>query len=113
MTLKITSTDRILALFIAAVATGVYLCTLSTCVRWLVYVDDGWRVRKQINKTWLSATLAIFFLSSLHTTLAVTTTFFNIRTLETGVIIKESDVIPWTDVVQVSVFPLEAIYDAL
>ncbi|KAF9557008.1 hypothetical protein CPC08DRAFT_710733 [Agrocybe pediades] len=79
-------------------ATGVYLCTLVACIRWLVYTDEGWKIRKRIDKTLLGATLSIFFFSSLHTTLAVTTTFFNIRSLEKGPVPLE-DRIPWTDVV--------------
>jgi len=99
----ITGTDRLLAVFIAALATGVYLCTLFYCIRWLVYTDEGWRVRKKIDKTMLSGTLAICALSSIHTSLAVQTSFVEIRNLEMGIANTPNAPLPWTSVVMCTV----------
>ncbi|KAF8893174.1 hypothetical protein CPB84DRAFT_1320597 [Gymnopilus junonius] len=96
---NITTTDRVLALFIAALFTGVYLCTLFFCVRWLVYTDDGWRVRKKIHKAMLAGTLALFILSSLHISLAVEITYADVRDGERGIPVKSGGRLPWTSLV--------------
>ncbi|KDR79645.1 hypothetical protein GALMADRAFT_137439 [Galerina marginata CBS 339.88] len=99
MVLIINATDRFLAVFFAALATGIYLCTLAYCIRWLVYTDEGWKIRKRINKTMLSGTLSIFILSSIHTSFAVATSFETIRHMELGIVDDPNVALPWTAVV--------------
>ncbi|KDR74689.1 hypothetical protein GALMADRAFT_141043 [Galerina marginata CBS 339.88] len=99
----ITATDRLLALFVAAVSTGMYLCTFFYCIRWLVYTDEGWKIRKGIDKIMLSGTLAIFVMSSIHTSLAVSTSFAAIQDLEGGVPTNHAAPLSWTAVVMCTV----------
>ena len=66
--------ERIVALFVAALATGAYLSTLAYCLRWLLFSDQGWKFRKPIDRTMLTITLVLFALSSIHITLAAVTT---------------------------------------
>jgi len=99
MALIISATDMFLAVFSAAVATGVYLCTLFYCIRWLVYIDEGWKVRKKINKTLLSGTLSIFVLSSIHISFAIATSFVKIKHLELGIVDDPNAPLPWAYVV--------------
>ncbi|KAF8963513.1 hypothetical protein BDZ97DRAFT_2075827 [Flammula alnicola] len=66
-----TDEDRIVSIFLAALATGMYLVTLFYSLHWLLYSGEGWRPRKQMRWAILSATLVLFVLSSLHTGLAV------------------------------------------
>ncbi|KAF9474375.1 hypothetical protein BDN70DRAFT_899007 [Pholiota conissans] len=66
--------ERIGALFVAALVTGMYLCTLVYSLRWLLFNDQGWRLRKRINWIMLVATVTLFALSSTHIILAATST---------------------------------------
>lgn len=96
----IRSTDRLIALFIAALCTGVYLCTLLLSVRWLVFRDEGWRIRQHINKGFLVATLTIAVFSTIHTVLAVTTSIANIREVESATpSTKPAEKVPWESIV--------------
>ncbi|KDR79634.1 hypothetical protein GALMADRAFT_137428 [Galerina marginata CBS 339.88] len=99
MVLIINATDRFLAVFFAALATGTYICTLVYCIRWLVYTDEGWKIRKKIDRTLLSGTLSIFVLSSIHTSFAVATSFETIRHLELGIVDPTNVPLPWTSAV--------------
>lgn len=97
------STDRLIALFIAALCTGVYICTLLLSVRWLVFKDEGWSIRKRISKGFLAATLAIAVLSTVHIVLAVTTSVARIREAESpSHSTTPHQKVPWESVVMVS-----------
>jgi len=43
---------------------GLYLATLGHCLRWLLYEDQGWQLRKRVNWLMLSVTVMVFLLSS-------------------------------------------------
>ncbi|PPQ96834.1 hypothetical protein CVT26_006003 [Gymnopilus dilepis] len=96
---NISATDRVLALFLAALATGVYLVTLFYCLRWLLFTDDGWRLRKKVHKTMLGGTLAIFVLSSIHLSLAAEGTYVDVRDEERGIPMKSGGRLPWSSLV--------------
>lgn len=100
----ISGADRIISLFIACIATGMYFVSFVHCLRWLVCTDRGWRIRKRFDWTTLSATLALFVLSSIHTSLAVITTVEAIRKVEKGVGDSSDGKLSWTSVVMVSSF---------
>ncbi|KAF9450647.1 hypothetical protein P691DRAFT_623941, partial [Macrolepiota fuliginosa MF-IS2] len=46
--------------FTGALAFGLYLATLLTCLRWLLFTDDGLRPRENIRWTILVVTFLIF-----------------------------------------------------
>ncbi|KAF9450648.1 hypothetical protein P691DRAFT_809931 [Macrolepiota fuliginosa MF-IS2] len=52
--------SEIAVVFVGALAFGLYFATLLTCIRWLLFVDEGWRLRKTIRWTILSVTFFIF-----------------------------------------------------
>ncbi|KAF5314414.1 hypothetical protein D9619_011836 [Psilocybe cf. subviscida] len=98
------STDRLIALFIAALCTGVYICTLLLSVRWLVFKDEGWSIRQRISKGFLAATLALAVLSTVHTVLAVTTSVARIREAESPTpSTQPNEKVPWESVVMCTV----------
>ena len=101
-----TDNDWIVSLLLAGVATGLYLCTLFFCLRWLLFDDQGWRLRKKINWTLLMTTLFLFVLSTTHVTMAAKSTVILVQEDIRGV--PPSPKLPWTSVVMVSnrVFPL-------
>ncbi|KAM6489090.1 hypothetical protein JOM56_015502 [Amanita muscaria] len=43
---------------------GLYSASLMHCVRWLLFEDEGWRLRKKINWWLVTTTLLVFFLST-------------------------------------------------
>ena len=45
---------------------GLYISTLFHCIRWLVFTDEGWKVRRNISKGMLIITLSIWFLSTVN-----------------------------------------------
>ncbi|KIL66577.1 hypothetical protein M378DRAFT_123733 [Amanita muscaria Koide BX008] len=57
---------KVIALAVQAIMFGLYLATLAHCLRWLVYEDEGWKLRprNRINWVMLGLTLAIFAFST-------------------------------------------------
>ncbi|KIL69150.1 hypothetical protein M378DRAFT_157375 [Amanita muscaria Koide BX008] len=47
-----------------AVFFGLYSASFIHCVRWLLFEDEGWRIRKKLNWTLVTTTLLVFFLST-------------------------------------------------
>ncbi|KJA22194.1 hypothetical protein HYPSUDRAFT_87628 [Hypholoma sublateritium FD-334 SS-4] len=94
--------ERIGALFLAALATGAYLCTLVYCLRWLSFSDQGWKLRKPIDRTSLTIALMLFALSSIHITLAAVTT---VEWAEYAVsrFVPNSSKLPWSATVMCTV----------
>lgn len=91
--------DWILSVLVAGSATGVYLCTLAFGLRWLLFEDQGWRVRKNINWTLLAASLSLFILSSTHIIMATMSTMTEVQRDIRGD--PPSSKLPWTSVVMV------------
>ena len=63
----------LVGLFLQALLYGFYLATLFHCLRWLVYTDDGWKLRagSKINKLMLVVTVLLFFLSTINLGLSI------------------------------------------
>lgn len=55
--------------FTAALALGFYLCTFVFTIRWLLFADEGWRLRKIINQQMVVVTIFIFALTMAFTAL--------------------------------------------
>lgn len=57
----------IIATSVQAILYGLYLATFGHSVRWLLYDDDGWKLRRpeKINSLMFSLTIAIFVFSTL------------------------------------------------
>lgn len=49
--------DHVTSVFVATLFFGIYLCTLFSCLRWLLFADEGWRLRKNID--WVIVIIAI------------------------------------------------------
>ncbi|KAF9546658.1 hypothetical protein CPC08DRAFT_729866 [Agrocybe pediades] len=73
---------------------GIYLVSLVHCIRWLAYTDNGWKMRKKIDRTTLLVVLFMFVLSSVHTALA---------DLERGRGDASDGRLPWSSVVMCTV----------
>ena len=58
--------EVLIELFAQAALYGLYISTLVHCLRWLVYTDDGWKLRDRVNKLMLITAILIFFLSSVN-----------------------------------------------
>ena len=69
----------VIPLFVQAVMFGSYLATLVHCLRWIVYDDEGWKVRKKVNWGMLAITLFVFLSSTtnLGISLQMTLGFFS------------------------------------
>ncbi|KAF8178727.1 hypothetical protein BJ912DRAFT_1146209 [Pholiota molesta] len=51
--------------FVSALFYGLYLSTVFHCLRWLVFADEGWKMRRRINWAMLSITIILWALSTL------------------------------------------------
>ena len=49
---------------IQALLYGLYVVTLVHCLRWLLYSDEGWSYREDINWPMLTIAVVIFLLST-------------------------------------------------
>jgi hypothetical protein len=54
----------LVALFALSLLYGVYLTTLIQCFRWLIFTDEGWKLRSKINSVMTLATVFIFLTST-------------------------------------------------
>ena len=52
--------NSIYSLFILCVLYGIYVATLVSCLRWLLYEDEGWKLRKKVVRPILAVTLLVF-----------------------------------------------------
>ena len=52
----------VISTFVQVVLHGLYLGSFVHCLRWLIYDDEGWRLRVNINRSMLAITLLLFLL---------------------------------------------------
>jgi hypothetical protein len=94
---------EIVIAFTGALSYGIYLLTLSYCLRWLLFADEGWTARKRRNWSMITITIAIFLLVTAYLAL---TLYKNTKTLHDIINHIPSDVpkgkLPWTSTVIVS-----------
>ncbi|KAF9004316.1 hypothetical protein BDQ17DRAFT_1541516 [Cyathus striatus] len=78
------ASQEIIALFLAATLYGLYLSTFLHCIRWLLFVDQGWKLRRLSAVKWptLIATLLIFAFSFIAVFLAILEDVNEVRELE-------------------------------
>ncbi|TFK41510.1 hypothetical protein BDQ12DRAFT_733035 [Crucibulum laeve] len=97
----LTTYEMVVALFTASIATGLYLSTLLHCLRWLLFTDEGWKIRKKISWPFLIATLSLLVLSTIHLSLALWETLEQV--LQGNQTSSSVGPIPWSDVVMCTV----------
>ena len=61
--LLLSASDAVRWYWQPAIFFGLYSASFIHCVRWLLFEDDGWKIRKKINWWLLSTTLLVFLLS--------------------------------------------------
>ncbi|KAF9446594.1 hypothetical protein P691DRAFT_825444 [Macrolepiota fuliginosa MF-IS2] len=52
--------QEISVVFVGALAFGLYFSTFLSCVRWLLFADEGWKVRRDIRWPTVAMTILIF-----------------------------------------------------
>lgn len=101
------------SIFVAALFYGLYLTTLFHCLRWLIFADEGWKIRKKIEWTNLSITVMIWVLATISRALELSNTMVQVAN-ETKPkppppppgSIGSTTTLPWMAVVIVSSVPL-------
>ena len=68
----------VIPLFVQSVMFGSYVATLVHCLRWLLFDDEGWKMREKINWGMLIITILVFLFSTanLGISLQMTIGFF-------------------------------------
>ncbi|KIL57873.1 hypothetical protein M378DRAFT_359464 [Amanita muscaria Koide BX008] len=57
----------VVAMIVQTLLYGIYLETLIQCLRWLIFIDEGWKPREKINSHTLTfTTIFIFFTSTIN-----------------------------------------------
>ena len=65
------SAASIIALFVQAILFGMYIATLAHCLRWFMYEDEEWKLRKTTHWPLLVITILIFLLSTSYLAIRV------------------------------------------
>ena len=97
---------------------GFYLTTLFHCLRWLVFADEGWKIRNKISWTMLTITLTICILGTITRALEINNAMKLAVSNKTpsGPPIPlpsstgESTILSWMAVVIVSLLPPRLLY---
>ncbi|TFK32657.1 hypothetical protein BDQ12DRAFT_670882 [Crucibulum laeve] len=60
-----TPEQNVLAIFVEAILYGLYLATLLHCLRWILYENEGWKIKKRASIQWtmFTSTTTIFVCS--------------------------------------------------
>ena len=62
--MNIQTTAPVVALFVQSIFYGLYSATFVHCIRWLVFVDDGWKFREKMNWFMILVTSLLFIFST-------------------------------------------------
>jgi hypothetical protein len=54
--------QTLIEVFTQAVLYGLYVATLIHCLRWLVYTNDGWKLRDRVDNKPILITIVVIFL---------------------------------------------------
>ncbi|KXN92331.1 hypothetical protein AN958_08562 [Leucoagaricus sp. SymC.cos] len=54
--------ERVAVVFAGALSFGLYVFTLLICLRWLLFVDEGWKLRKVRSVNWSIVAVALLIL---------------------------------------------------
>lgn len=70
--------------FVNALLYGLYFSTFLHCIRWLLFADEGWKLRGRKDIPWsmLVATLLLFFFSLASLVLELRSTLETLQTIE-------------------------------
>ncbi|TFK33659.1 hypothetical protein BDQ12DRAFT_670086 [Crucibulum laeve] len=73
--------QNVLAIFVEAILYGLYLATLLHCLRWMLYENEGWKIKRRISIQWtmLISTVAIFVFSFVNVILHLKSTIESIN----------------------------------
>ncbi|PFH50980.1 hypothetical protein AMATHDRAFT_40507 [Amanita thiersii Skay4041] len=66
----------VIATFVQAILYGLYISTLIYCLRWLLFTDEGWKLRKRPQSVMLGVTVVLFILSTSDLVLSLYNTIF-------------------------------------
>jgi len=81
--------QNVAMIFTDALLYGIYFMTFLHCIRWLVFADEGWKLRKKKDIHWamVIATLLLFSFSLANLALEAWSTLVSLRNVErTGII---------------------------
>src|ERR1700760_2606869 len=53
----------LVVLFVQGILCGLYITTLTCCLRWLMFADDGWKYRKRMSWPMLIVTVVVSIFS--------------------------------------------------
>lgn len=98
-----TSPDKsVVFAFTAALGLGFYLITFIFAIRWLLFADEGWRLRKVVNRPTVFVTLFTFVLTMVYTGLDLKGAMDQVRLLMTNPGLQYTTPL-WMDICRVKI----------
>ncbi|PPQ69717.1 hypothetical protein CVT26_001634 [Gymnopilus dilepis] len=88
--------ENVATLFIGALMYGLYFSTLLHCIRWLLFTDEGWKLRRlgQVHWPMLLVTFLLFAFSLTNLALALRSTMKDVTELQTQAIMQKVAGVP-------------------
>ena len=82
--------SHVIALFVQALLYGLYIATLVHCSRWLMFADEGWKLRKTSRIPWylMIITSLIFIFSTMNIGLQLWVTIGKLGTADIDTVAK-------------------------
>ncbi len=78
---SIPADKEVAVVFTSALIFGMYIITLFFCVRWLLFCDEGWRLKECIRWTIVTTTLLIFTFNLVYLVLSLRSTMAMVKYL--------------------------------
>jgi hypothetical protein len=88
--------------FTAGIFVGFYFISAAYANRWLIFTDDGWKIRKDIHWHMLAATNITLLLVLIILALTVNSSIAEAAFVEQGNKLSDYEEAPWKGIVQVS-----------
>jgi hypothetical protein len=90
--------------FVSALFYGLYLSTVFHCLRWLVFADEGWKMRRRINWAMLSITIILWALSTLSKALDLRSSMIVVENQTTPAVdpLQSATTLLWMGILSVS-----------
>ncbi len=70
---------EVAVVFTSALIFGMYFITLLFCFRWLLFCDEGWRLKERINWTTVTTTFLIFAFNLIYLVLSLRSTMAMVK----------------------------------
>lgn len=100
------ATKHVAYAFVSALVYGLYLSTVLHCLRWLIFADEGWKLRRRICWMTVTITILICVLSTMSRALDLRSSMITMENEDkpSRDALESTTALFWMDVLSVSLF---------